>query len=346
MRLPHGKRLPKRYLLPLRILAFGLVAFVAIPGTWALATATANNPSNQASLTALYYPTAAASVPVARTSQTITWTLPTNNNGNGFGIMAQHLAWSSGATCPTALAGYQPAAGNWVSSVASSTATYSDTSAFATNMTYEGGYVCYLIQSGYKPGSAAPGWTAMPGSTGNTGWESLQSGSTANAPTSAIAQGVVGFVATSITWANGNVAGSLDKNDTLTITFSQPVNTATVNIAGQNLCNSGGSTIIVGDASSNGNCGATGTLGNLTGGTLAGNKTRWAIGSAVWSSTAAGANTKLVLTVSSTSTSTQTISGTWTLVPNTGIFAASGFTAICTTNPASGKCQPVTTTNP
>jgi hypothetical protein len=151
-----NRRIPRRYLLPLRILAFGLLALVVVPATWALATATVGDAANQAALTALYYPTAAAGVASGH-SQSLTWTLASPNNGNGSGIMA--LKQAAGTTCPTTLASYEPAAANWVSGVAAATAAYTDSgSVYAYDANYEGGIACYLIHSGYNPGGAQHGY--------------------------------------------------------------------------------------------------------------------------------------------------------------------------------------------
>ncbi len=340
-----NRRIPRRYLLPLRILVFGLLALVVIPGTWALATATIDNAANQAALTALYYPTAAAGVGSGH-AQSITWTLPAANNGNGFGIMA--LKQGPGTTCPTTLASYEPAAVNWVSSVSNATVTYTDSGAvYGYDANYEGGVVCYLIHSGFKPGSPAPGWAVMPGSTGNVGWESLQAPpNAATAPASAIAQSVMGFVVTSVTSSNGGVAGKLDVGDKFVFNYNQPVDTTTVNLAGSSLCvtNSFGGAIGFGDTRAAGtNCSFTPILGYVlgqAGSTNAfGAHDRWPI-AAVWSN----GNKTLTLTLGAGLADTMT--GNWQFTPNAATMSANGApkVAICTAAaPTNGLCIVTTT---
>ena len=333
-----NRRIPRRYLLPLRILAFGLLALVVVPATWALATATVGDAANQAALTALYYPTAAAGVASGH-SQSLTWTLASPNNGNGSGIMA--LKQAAGTTCPTTLASYEPAAANWVSGVAAATAAYTDSaSVYAYDANYEGGIACYLIHSGYNPGGAAPGWAVMPGSTGNQGWESLQaSPNAAKAPAGALVQTVIGFVVTSWSSSNGGAAGSLDSGDTFTFNFNQPVDTTTVALAGTNICASKLSNSLgIGDATATGGCSATPRLGVLSaqaGATNAfGPHDRWPI-TPLWS------NGNMTLTVTLGAGPVDTVTGSFQLTPNAAIMSANGApkVAICTNAaPPNGRC--------
>src|SRR5439155_20902289 len=117
--------------------------------------------------------------------------------------------------------------------------TYADTGRYTPQGTYE----CYQVQTTY-----------------NT-WSSQSSNPTAAAQ--------LGFVAQSVSAANGGTAGKLDQGDTLTITYNQPANTLTGLITGNKVCTNAASTgniIMIGDAIAGCSAMTTVTVGAISSG--------------------------------------------------------------------------------
>jgi hypothetical protein len=230
-----------------------------------------------------------------------------------------NLAWTAGAngTGYALLAAANGTSSNCSSATFTSLATtaaltYADTGRYQPQGTYE----CYQVQTTY-----------------NT-WSSLSSNPTAAAQ--------VGFVAQSISATNGGTAGKLDSGDTITITYNQPVNTATGLIAGNKICTNAASTgniIMIGDAIIG--CSATTTVS--VGAFSSGSSNRTASYNITWAWT--NSNTTLTITVGSRSSGSQdpTISGTLTFAPTTtaaNMLSATGAYHNCDTNTGGGNCLP------
>lgn len=190
---------------------------------------------------------------------------------------------------------------------------YTDTGRYTPQGTYE----CYQVQTTY-----------------NTWW------SVSSNPTAAAQLGVV---ASTATIANGGAAGKLDPGDTITITYNQPIATATGPASTDTVCSISGASIVLASTTTSGACaaGETVDLGKLTGGTSSKN--------ARWSATYTWSNSNQTLTVkltSLTSGTNPTITGTWTLnsTPTaTKLLSASGSYHTCDTNTGGGSCLPALT---
>ncbi|MDQ3952295.1 MAG: hypothetical protein M3279_04930 [Actinomycetota bacterium] len=180
--------------------------------------------------------------------------------------------------------------------------------------------------------STPPGtWRCYTVLTSYHSWTSVQSNPVAGAR--------VGFVASMADFANtGNPR--IDDNDTITITFNQPVDVATGPQAGNSICWQ--SDRIVLGSTQTGNCSATDTsprLGFLTGGTIDRNfrlDATWA-----WSN----GNRTLTITVGGRLSGNGNYShaGTWTFTPtsNTAFLkSATGGFHVCDSNTGGGNCTP------
>jgi hypothetical protein len=152
----------------------------------------------------------------------------------------------------------------------------------------------------------------------------------------------VGLAATGLSIANaGGTAGTIERNDTIKLTFNQQTNLGTSNI---NVCVWSSGVIVLGDTLACLTSTDPYTVGKLTlsGATIAGNlaftsSTVALSGSAPWTMT--------ITLRSTTSTTTVTGSPTWTLTPAATILSAVSThqATICTT--ATSTCQPTTTGN-
>ena len=228
------------------------------------------------------------------------------------------LTWSSGTNGN----GYAVlGAANGSSSNCSSASFASIGSASATSYTDTGRYTpqgtwfCYQVTTTYAA------WTSVSGN-----------------PTVA---GQLGVVATTVAVANGGMAGRLDTGDTITVTFNQPISTATGPSGTNTICAIAGATIVLGSTTTFGTCaaGETVNLGSLTGGTSNTN--------ARWNATYAwtNANTTLTVTIGSRTNgpANTTISGTWTFNPTTtasNLLSATGSFQTCNNNAGGGNCLP------
>lgn len=181
----------------------------------------------------------------------------------------------------------------------------------------QGTYECYQAKTTY-----------------NT-WTSINSNPTTAAQ--------IGFVASTITVANGGTAGKLDTGDTIIITYNQPVVTATGPSAGDNICtDTTTNTIVIGSTGAGATCATTpSTLGTITGSTV-GKKSRW---NTTWTWNAA--HTVLTATVgANTANSAGSITGSGTFNPTTtatAILSTTGNYHNCDTNTGSGNCLPPVT---
>jgi hypothetical protein len=188
---------------------------------------------------------------------------------------------------------------------------YSDTGRY----TPQGTYFCYQVKTTYA------------------GWTSVSSNPTAAAQ--------LGVVASSVVAANGGTSGKLDPGDTITVTFNQPISTATGPSGTNSVCAIAGATIVLGSTTTSGVCAASEivNLGKLTGGTSSANA-RFAATYA-WSN----ANKKLTVTVGARSSgvANPSVSGTWALTPTTTaskLLSATGSFQTCNTNTGGGNCLP------
>jgi hypothetical protein len=180
--------------------------------------------------------------------------------------------------------------------------------------TPQGTWFCYQVKTSYAS------------------WTSVSSNPTAAAQ--------LGVVAASVAAANGGTAGKLDTNDTITVTFNQPIATSTGPSGTNSVCAISGATIVLGSTTATGACAASETLnlGKLTGGTSSAN--------ARWSATYTWTNSNQTLTVklaALTSGSAPTVSGTWTFKPTTTaskLLSATGSFQTCNTNTGGGSCLP------
>ncbi|HYO61031.1 MAG TPA: hypothetical protein VEU29_03945 [Actinomycetota bacterium] len=172
---------------------------------------------------------------------------------------------------------------------------------------------CYTVQTSYHA------WTSVEGNP--------------------VAGARMGFVASVASFGNtGNPR--IDDNDTITITFNQPVATATGPQAGNSICWQ--SDRIVLGSTQTGNCSATDLsprLGFLTGGTIDRNfrlAATWA-----WSND----NRTLTITVGArlAGSGNYAHTGTWTFVPTPNaslLQSATGAIHVCDTNDGGGNCTP------
>jgi hypothetical protein len=187
---------------------------------------------------------------------------------------------------------------------------YTDTGRY----TPQGTWFCYQAKTSYAS------WTSVSGN-----------------PTAAAQLGVV---AASVAAANGGTAGKLDANDTITVTFNQPISTSTGPSGTNSVCAISGATIVLGSTTTSGWCSASETtnLGKLTGGSSGAN--------ARWSATYTWSNSNKTLTVklgSLTSGSSPSVTGTWAFNPTTTsskLLSTTGSFHVCDTNSGGGNCLP------
>lgn len=180
--------------------------------------------------------------------------------------------------------------------------------------TPQGTWRCYTVETSYQS------------------WTSVQNNPVAGAR--------MGFVASMASFSNGGTAGRLDQGDTITITFNQPVDTATGPQTGNSICWQS-NRIVLGSTQS-GNCASTDTsprLGFLSGGTIERNyrfAATW-----VWSN----GNRTLTITVGARTSGSGSYStqGAWTFTPTTNVNfvkSATGGIHVCDTNAGGGNCTP------
>jgi hypothetical protein len=233
-----------------------------------------------------------------------------------------NLSWTAGAngTGYRLLAAANGANSNCSSATfASLTTTTSLAFTDAGRYQPQGTYECYQVQTTY-----------------NT-WSSQSSNPTVAAQ--------IGFVAQSVSVANGGTAGKLDQGDTITITYNQAVNTATALAAGNKVCTnaaSAGNIIMIGDAITGCSAATPVTVGAFSSGTS--NKT--AAYSITWSWT--NGNKTLTITIGSRSSGSQdpSISGTLSFAPTTSalhMLSATGAYHNCDSNAGGGNCLPTLT---
>ena len=152
----------------------------------------------------------------------------------------------------------------------------------------------------------------------------------------------IGLVANALSIANSNIAGRIEKNDTIKITFNQRTNLGTANIR---VCVWSTGSIVLGDTT--GGCTASTdaySVGKMTvaGATIPGNL---AFNTSTVSLSTSAPWTMTITLAGTNSTATMTGSPTWTLTPAAGIlsFATTHQATICSA--AKTTCQPTTTTN-
>lgn len=182
--------------------------------------------------------------------------------------------------------------------------------------------------------STPPGtWRCYTVRTSYQSWTSVENNPVAGAR--------MGFVASVASFTNGGNGSRLDEGDTITITFNQPVDTATGPQSGNSICWQS-NRVVLGSTQS-GNCTATDTsprLGFLSGGTIERNyrhAATWA-----WSN----GNRTLTITVGTrlSGSGSYTTQGTWTFTPtpNTALVkSATGGFHVCDNNLGGGNCTPV-----
>ncbi len=153
----------------------------------------------------------------------------------------------------------------------------------------------------------------------------------------------IGVVAQSVAIADGGAAGQLDQDDTITITFNQPIATASGPIASDTVCTNTGGTVMVAVAGSGGSCPTTTatTVGTLTGVTV--NRAARFDASFAWSA----GNTVLTVTVEGrTAGQSPTVTGTAVYTPTTavtGLLSQTGSFHACSANTGGGNCTPTAT---
>ncbi len=220
---------------------------------------------------------------------------------NGSGYALDGAANGSSSNC----------AGATLASVGSSAGTsYTDT----VRYTPQGTYFCYRVRTSYGPA-----------------WASVGSNPTVAAR--------IGFVATSATLANGGVAGALDTGDQITLSFNQPVTTATGPVSTDTVCTTTGGVVLLGSTTTSGSCsaGETVNLGSLSGGT-ASKGARWKA-SFAWTNS----STLTVVVGAKISGSIPDVAGSWTFNPTTmgtGLLSGTGAFHVCDTNSGGGNCLP------
>jgi hypothetical protein len=199
------------------------------------------------------------------------------------------------------------------------TATYSDLSR-ATSGT-DGDWFCYELMS---TSTSAPNWTTP------YSFPAVQ----------------IGIVANAITTASGGTAGSVSKNDTITVTFNQ--RTTLASQASMTVCvfrNSSGNAILLGDTSGCASAATdTYTIGKLTPGSATlGTNVSFTASSSTVVTTAAPWTVKVTISPASNSTSAITGTPTWTFTPATTIKSnqTSHQATICTSG---ANCQPTDST--
>jgi hypothetical protein len=299
------------------VLALGLIAQQAHDVTADVNATTVN--VGTSTTTALYSPTAPAAAPVARTAS-LSWTASSPQNGNGYVVSGTNIGSNPATTCPVSAASYAFVGGTAATSFTDSTSLAGGT---------QGTYVCYLIRSGFDA-SAPSAWTVDPVWTSD---DSLPTAKTA-----------IGFFATSLTMANGGIAGQIDAGDTIVITFDQPVNTGSVGTITFICAAVASSTIYLGITGGIATCPTATTVGRLTGMTLSSFLSadgRYAATGA-WSN----GNATLTITVGAVSLGWQTVSiaaGTESFTPAATITSSSGAVSICS---GTAACTPTTTTRP
>jgi hypothetical protein len=278
-----------------------------------LNAATAN--ASTFSTAAIYSPTAPTAAPLGHTAS-VSWTASSPSTGNGYVVSAVNVGSNAATACPAAAASYSFVGGTASTSFTDSTAMAGGT---------DGTYVCYLPRRGFD--TTAPGsWVADPV------WVS--------ANTLPTAKTAIGFFATTLTLANGGVAGRIDSGDTVVITFDQSVNTAGLTVS--QVCAAVGSkTIYLGAGTGIITCPTTASIGTLTGINVSSTLSL----DGAWAATAAWTNTNRTLTITiGAQNMGSTISagaGTTTYVP-AALTSSSGAAAICTTV----ICRPTTSTVP
>jgi hypothetical protein len=299
------------------LLAVGLIAQGTRDVTADLNATTVN--AGTSTTTSLYSPTAPAVAPLGRTAS-LSWTAASPQNGNGYVVSGTNIGSNPATACPASAASYAFVGGTTATSFTDSTSLAGGT---------QGTYVCYLVRSGQDVG--APGtWTVDPV------WSSADSLPTAKT--------AIGFFATTLTMANGGVAGQIDAGDTIVITFDQAVNTASVGTITFICAAVASSTVYLGITGGLATCPTAATVGRLTGMTLSSllsQDGRYAATGA-WSN----GNATLTITVGALSLGWQTASiaaGTETFTAATTITSSTGAASICS---GTAICGPTTTTRP
>jgi hypothetical protein len=153
----------------------------------------------------------------------------------------------------------------------------------------------------------------------------------------------VGVVAQSVVIADGGTANTLGQGDTITITFNQPISTASGPLASDTVCTNTGGTVMVGVAGSGGSCPTTSatTVGTLTGVTI--NRAARFDATFTWSAS----NTVLTVAIDARSAGQNpTVSGTAVYTPTTtatGLLSQTGGFHACSSNAGGGNCTPTAT---
>jgi len=199
-----------------------------------------------------------------------------------------------------------------------STATYTDAS--RGNAGNNGNWFCYELVS-----TSATVWTAQ------TALPAVQ----------------LGLVANGLSTANVGTAGTINSNDTITVTFNQKPILPTGNVK---VCVVAPSTIVIGDTTATGNGSANCAAGDafnvgkiaLTGATI-GTTVKYATSTYTLSATAPW--TMVLTLAASGTTSTVTGTPTWKFTPASSILSTitTHQATICTA--ATANCQPTATTN-
>jgi hypothetical protein len=178
----------------------------------------------------------------------------------------------------------------------------------------EGTWHCYQVQTSYAS------WTSVEGNP--------------------VAGARLGFVASVVAFANGGNANRLDTGDSFTVTFNQPVDTATGPQAGNSICWE--SDRIVLGSTQTGDCTPGDTsprLGVVTGGTISRNH-RYAA-TWVWSNGNRTLTATLGARISGNGNSSN--SGSWTFRPTTNaalLESATGGFHVCDANANGSNCLP------
>jgi hypothetical protein len=206
----------------------------------------------------------------------------------------------------------------------------------------------YSLITGSLTATATSYTDASRGTSGSNGdWYCYQLISTsATVWTAPLALSAVqlGLVATGVAITNAGTANTIEKNDTIKLTFNQQTNLTTASIK---VCPFTTGVILIGDTSAGANCGAATdayTIAKLTlsGSTITANlnfrsSTVALSSSAPWTATITLAGTN--------STAAMTGSPTWTLTGSSSVLSNATTHQATLCSAASTTCQPTTTTN-
>jgi hypothetical protein len=311
-----------------------ILGSAAIKGTMALDFGRTTHAGSTYDTGAVYDPSAITGAPVDN-KESVAWTDPGHNhgNGNGYAVYAYHQGPTAGTACSTTQSNYVFVAGTGNASPA-----YTDNGVFGgSNANFIASYTCYMIRTWDVPGVNPASWTSGTVPT----WTSQIAPAPANQYVTP--NGVpVGMFVQSISMTNNN--GTLASGDTLVINYSQATNAP--NLTGLKICTRAFThQVYIGQSLAAGTCDNTGlaSVGILAGGAF--NNT------GNWNTTWAWSNGNKTLTGTLTSlsggTAATAMAGTWTLTPSQSpeagqplVQSADTTVKVCNANPTGQEGLP------